>query len=69
MITSATSTYALVDFYNMHVTGDKRIKEYVDRATAELLVNSLLDAKEAAYLAASQDAAKSNFAQASAAAV
>ena len=47
MITSATTTAALVDFYNMHVPADKRVKKFADRATAERRVNAILDAQEA----------------------
>ena len=47
MITSATTTAALVDFYNMHVSADKRVKKFQDRATAERRVNALLDVQEA----------------------
>ena len=47
MITSATTTAALVDFYNMHVAPHMRVKKFQDRATAERRVNALLDAQEA----------------------
>ena len=57
MITSATSVYALVDFYNMHVSGDKRIRGHIDRATAERLVNDLMDAQEAKHASASDSQA------------
>jgi hypothetical protein len=60
MITSATTTAALVDFYNMHVSADKRVKKFSDRATAERRVNALLDAQDAERAVAQEEAVQSS---------
>lgn len=57
MLTSATTTADLVEFYNLNVPAAQRVDSFADRATAEIACNIIFDRLDAEAAAAAAVAA------------